>query len=647
MSRVLNYDDQYRLNSISYAPADRQISPFADETAHGDHSPVPPRQLGSRVQQQSFTFDFLGNTKQSVDDVPAFYDRSLGTIANGALSQGPNQIVSASSSSGNLVAHYDAAGDLEDLVIVRNGTCASPDGKCTHRFAYEWDEVGRLSRVRRWDYVSIAPGEPVYPLLPTSTADVDLGYKYDASGIRVLRSKTAASGDQRYSAMLFGSLRLDGATWDSTGGDYERGPLTETVYISGLARVVHSNDPLPTLDGNPQHVLLLIDDPLGSMSSVVDQATGELVEQATYDGFGGIDSDYRPERWRSYREKQRFTGKEDDIEAGLVYFGSRYYNPALGRWISPDPLTVHGLASDPNPYAFVNSSPLRFVDTLGLDGDACLPPENICGGTGDPFGFEVGSGTPAGSPPGGASGGGVLGSTPVPTYRPAAAPPTPPPPEPPSGVVNGTNSSSVASAPPSAADWRSQFRELSRGRDLITGGVLALAGGAYIYGEVAATVDAVLNAESLVQVQAALMPVAQFAYRLVQDINGTYVPSGAAAPAQVTLNQQSGRSFQALGSAAVDVGENFALLQGGPITIGTVPDVLTEVAVGEFKNALKLSYTSQIQAQLNAAIASGRTYVLVTGMQTHVSEPLIKALENTNSIWVRFDPKTGLFIPGM
>ena len=35
--------------------------------------------------------------------------------------------------------------------------------------------------------------------------------------------------------------------------------------------------------------------------------------------------------------KEKFTGKERDTETGLDYFGARYYDPAIGRWISVDP----------------------------------------------------------------------------------------------------------------------------------------------------------------------------------------------------------------------------------------------------------------------------------------------------------------------
>ena len=38
---------------------------------------------------------------------------------------------------------------------------------------------------------------------------------------------------------------------------------------------------------------------------------------------GSTESDYRPTRWVGFREDYRFTGKEEDIEVGLSYFGAR------------------------------------------------------------------------------------------------------------------------------------------------------------------------------------------------------------------------------------------------------------------------------------------------------------------------------------
>src|SRR5262249_20094271 len=162
------------------------------------------------------------------------------------------------------------------------------------------------------------------------------------------------------------SLELRRARWraeDGPNADYERTALTEAIYLSAhgvrLARVVYGPADMPVLTSGQQHVFLELMDHLGSTGIVIDKATSELVERSTYQAYGAAESDYRPERWKAFREDYRFTGKEEDVEVGLMYFGQRYYAPMLQRWVSADPLTVHGLGADSNAYAYVHGSALR------------------------------------------------------------------------------------------------------------------------------------------------------------------------------------------------------------------------------------------------------------------------------------------------
>jgi len=57
--------------------------------------------------------------------------------------------------------------------------------------------------------------------------------------------------------------------------------------------------------------------------------------------YGATESDYRPGRWKEFREDYRFTGKEEDVEVGLTYFGKRFLSTPLNRWMNPDPLALH------------------------------------------------------------------------------------------------------------------------------------------------------------------------------------------------------------------------------------------------------------------------------------------------------------------
>ena len=89
-----------------------------------------------------------------------------------------------------------------------------------------------------------------------------------------------------------------------------------------------------------------------------------------------MESDYRPGRWGAFREDYRFTGKEEDSEVGLTYFGMRYLNTALGRWASADPLTIHQLGADLNAYAYVHGAVLKATDPLGLNADTRMSDTN-------------------------------------------------------------------------------------------------------------------------------------------------------------------------------------------------------------------------------------------------------------------------------
>jgi RHS repeat-associated protein len=60
----------------------------------------------------------------------------------------------------------------------------------------------------------------------------------------------------------------------------------------------------------------------------------------------------------------RFPGQYADPETGLHYNNQRYYDPATGRYLSPDSL---GLAPSPNPHTYV-PNPCTYIDPLGLMG---------------------------------------------------------------------------------------------------------------------------------------------------------------------------------------------------------------------------------------------------------------------------------------
>ena len=67
-------------------------------------------------------------------------------------------------------------------------------------------------------------------------------------------------------------------------------------------------------------------------------------------------------------EKQWYTGKLEETRTGIQYFGARWYEPELGRFLSVDPVQFR----DENPfsfnrYAYANGNPYKYVDPDGRD----------------------------------------------------------------------------------------------------------------------------------------------------------------------------------------------------------------------------------------------------------------------------------------
>ncbi|MBD3374485.1 hypothetical protein GF406_05550, partial [candidate division KSB1 bacterium] len=75
----------------------------------------------------------------------------------------------------------------------------------------------------------------------------------------------------------------------------------------------------------------------------------------------------------------RFTGKELDKEShiGLYYFGARYYDPEVGRFISVDPLADKYPGW--SPYVYCLNNPLKNIDTDGRRVEIYSVPIGVAG----------------------------------------------------------------------------------------------------------------------------------------------------------------------------------------------------------------------------------------------------------------------------
>lgn len=104
----------------------------------------------------------------------------------------------------------------------------------------------------------------------------------------------------------------------------------------------------------------------GNISCLLDHQKRKIVESYRYSAFG--EEEIINEKGKVISDSAvgnpwRYRGKRVDKEVELIYFGQRYYDPKIGRWISPDPA---GDIDGPNLYAFAQNNPMTYVDYFGL-----------------------------------------------------------------------------------------------------------------------------------------------------------------------------------------------------------------------------------------------------------------------------------------
>lgn len=97
--------------------------------------------------------------------------------------------------------------------------------------------------------------------------------------------------------------------------------------------------------------------------------TGGVIEEMDTYPYGETKIDKKA---TTFGSKKKFTGKELDTDTGLYYYGARYYDTRLGRFVSEDPsflsLTDSRSLVGPqgwNSYSYVLNNPVRYTDPSG------------------------------------------------------------------------------------------------------------------------------------------------------------------------------------------------------------------------------------------------------------------------------------------
>ncbi len=300
----LSYDAAGNLLSIVHEDDGGSVIGSYSYTYDGSGRRVGAVETGTTI---TYTYDALYRLTDAVESTGSVYHYEYDAAGNRLLKQEPGV---------NQAAAYDAANQLVTVggmsaVYDDNGNLLD-DGTQT----YQYDSLDQLIRVTQGISVT--------------------AYGYTGDGDRLWQNTDGVTT----TFTLDLNSALTQVLAQSQGGQTSRFLPGIGQETNGVWAYYHS-------------------DALGSVRHLTGMA-GTNIGSVKYSPFGEIANSTGMAAWYG------FTGEQQDGTNGLTYLRARYYNPALGRFLTPDSLipdVTNGQAL--NQYAYVYNDPINLVDPSG------------------------------------------------------------------------------------------------------------------------------------------------------------------------------------------------------------------------------------------------------------------------------------------
>jgi RHS repeat-associated protein len=278
-------------------------------------------------RDSSYQYDTIGNrqkTTSSLDPAGSNYTSS----STNAYSS-----IQSSSTAAVLTPLYDFDGNMTSGPVPN-----APNANST----LVWDAENRLISCIRGAVITTyqydAQSRRIAKIAGNAATSITTLYLYDAWNCIVEYSRSAGVSP----TFTLNKTRLWGT--DLSGSMQGAGGVGGLLLITDHSALLTSHS--PTYDGN------------GNVSEYLT-TTGTLAARFEYDPFGNAVANTDARNRFTYR----FSTKPRDIETSLYYYGYRYYDPKIGRWLSRDPIEEEGGV---NLYGFIGNSIPTSIDVLGL-----------------------------------------------------------------------------------------------------------------------------------------------------------------------------------------------------------------------------------------------------------------------------------------
>jgi len=356
------YNQEYRFDEIGLGNMMLKTSATANSTSRIlgdpldyqlDYEYIPGTRKASRIGDRYYQYDLNGNLTAEQDG--AFAEETH---------KGSAEVKQAS----NGAYYTEGAWGLNENGAAGQNTAGS-------RRDYRWDERNRLSE--------------------SVDARYSVKYTYGPDGERTNKYAVSRAGGSESETLYFNRMwnwRYDGLLSDHTGTNSKHIFLGDTRI---LTKVVSADGSFTAAEQVRQYYYH--SDHLGSAQLITDYR-GEEYERLEYTPYG--------ELWIEKASAvsvldipYRFTGKEQDSETGLYYFGARYLDSKTSRWLSGDPALGDYVPSAPvddeakkrnqslpgmggvfnfvnlHTYHYAGNNPVKYVDPDGNDFILLVDPE--------------------------------------------------------------------------------------------------------------------------------------------------------------------------------------------------------------------------------------------------------------------------------
>ncbi|MND46671.1 RHS Repeat protein [compost metagenome] len=201
-------------------------------------------------------------------------------------------------------------------------------------------------------------------------------YRYDLNG-NITRDFNAGLDTIQYNYLNLPTLIKKGTqtvryVYDAGGRKLRRvlvGTIDSLEYVDGIQYKNGSIEFMQTEEGiaykngaSPYIYRYNLTDNLGNVRVTVNE-DGTVFQEDSYYAFG-MRMNLPNNIYSSPQNKYLYNGKEEQDVTGWYDYGTRQYDPTLGRWNVIDPLAEKMRRHSPYNYAFDN--PIRFIDPDGM-----------------------------------------------------------------------------------------------------------------------------------------------------------------------------------------------------------------------------------------------------------------------------------------